>query len=117
MGHNPRKLAFEKTGCWARAEANGIIVKPHKGDHFVVRLTDSEHGHTCSLTKNELGNWEGYCSCKGFKYHDTTCTHLWALRIANQHNAVELPDQTPERPPSCPQCGREYSNYHRSPGV
>lgn len=117
MTHSPRALNFERTGCWARAEANGIIVKPYKGEQFAVRLTDSEDSHICSLTRDDADNWEGYCSCRGFKYHNRTCTHLWALRIADQHNAVELPDETPERPPSCPQCGRVYSNYHETPEV
>lgn len=109
-GAEPEPLKFEKTGTWARAEANGIIVKPYKGRHFVVRLTDSESGHVCSLSRDGDGEYRGYCSCRGYQYHDGPCTHLWALRIAERDNAVDLPEEPVGRPPSCPQCGRVYCN-------
>lgn len=111
MATSSEPLRFEKTGTWARAEANGIIVKPEKGNQFAVRLTDSDDGHICSLSRSDDGEFHGYCTCRGFRYHDTVCSHLWALRIADQHNAVDLPDRADSRPPSCPQCGRVYCNY------
>lgn len=112
-----RTLSWEKTGSWARAKETGIIIKPRSRAHFVVRLTDSADGHTCSLVRTENGDYQGHCGCRGFRYHGQTCAHLWALRISEGYNAVEIPTETElhSKAASCPQCGRQYDDYREAP--
>lgn len=117
MTRETRLLDFDKTGSWARAKENGAVIKPRSRANFVVRLTDSDDGHDTTLIYDpETDRYRGYCTCRGFQYHDQVCAHLWALKIAETRNALNIPTgkELLEKPDHCPQCGRGYDQYREA---
>lgn len=109
-------LRFEKCGSWVRAISNGIVIRPQSRATQLVELTDSGgKGHEVILVSvPESGQYVGRCDCLGFQHHEKACAHLWAVRIAERHNAVEIPtrDELLESAENCPQCGRRYEETH-----
>lgn len=104
-------LQFERNGSWARAMSAGIIIRPRSRASQEVQLTDTDSGHETVLVR--LPNDECYvgrCDCLGFQHHSGACAHLWAVRIANGHNAIDIPTRGDllEADEACPHCGRCY---------
>ena len=108
---NGEPLVFDPQSTqYQRALTNGHVIVSRSTYEFVVRLTDSDDGHTARVAR-EGGEYVGKCSCKGFEYHDGPCSHLAAVRIADHRDAIEIAHvdhaiSTHE----CPMCGHSLED-------
>lgn len=98
--------ACRDSDSFQRTEDYGMVVNPVGRFQFDVAITDSHNLHRVQMYVADHG-LEGRCDCKGFKYSEGPCAHLWSVHKADTYGAVEVAplraalDGTPE----CPTCG------------
>jgi hypothetical protein len=59
--------------------------------HFRVLLPDSEDPHDCLLVRVPGEEHHGWCDCKGFRFGEHPCAHLFAVRMAEVMNDADVP--------------------------
>lgn len=106
-GPEPRELDFSNTEStsYSRTYSEGMVIRPRGRFRYVVRFTDSDNSHISTIAKD--GPLVGYCNCKGDMHHDGPCAHLWALKIAEQREVIDIPHvrEALSGGDSCPRCG------------
>lgn len=106
----PDKIPFEDSPQKVRAVNEGTIIRPRGRFTFVVRFCASDDGHEVRLSREITDDGEDYygsCSCKGYRYNDGACSHLWAARLAEEWNVIQIPITSDvfETADECPVCG------------
>lgn len=89
-----------------RSLETGAVLHRHGRFDYGIRLTDSDNEYRAVLWR-ERGAFFGCCDCRGFRFHDGPCAHLWALYRADRNGALTVyrPEDALDDPPRCPLCG------------
>jgi hypothetical protein len=92
-----KALRDEESESWERASnAEPDVRQGDRDDLFIVQMDDSDDAHNLSLVEVRDGPWLGWCSCKGFEFHNH-CAHICriAQMSALNNNLVPTLDEDP----------------------
>lgn len=104
---NTRALRFNtESESYQRIESQGISIRPVGRYQFAVSLTDSERTHMVRISVDEY-HFHGGCTCDGWKFHQSACAHIWAVKRASANGLVQIHDglEALDEPAECPNCG------------
>jgi hypothetical protein len=118
LDSSDRALRFlvpdEPSSSYTRPRRSGVVIRPRGRFRYVVSITDepvdTRRAHHAELYRETVTSgpeFRGRCSCKGFAFHAGPCAHLWGLKLAVEHETVELSELSDalDGAPTCPTCG------------
>lgn len=78
----------DETTSWERADPRSALIERLGRYGWKVMLPGGDF-HICGLGRRRDGQYDGFCKCKGYQYHEGACAHLCTLRKADFLGDVE----------------------------